>query len=65
MALLQTVRVRAYRSARDVELRLGPVTALVGEARSGKSNILAAIRTLLDPAAPPRREDLPAAVRRS
>ena len=58
MAFLQTVRVRAYRSARDVEIRLGPVTALVGEARSGKSNILAAIRTLLDPAAPPRPEDL-------
>ncbi|MGH3011265.1 MAG: ATP-dependent nuclease [Gaiellaceae bacterium] len=58
MALLETVRVRAYRSARDVELRLGPVTALVGEARSGKSNILAAIRTLLDPTAPPRPEDL-------
>jgi predicted ATPase len=59
VAFLQTVRVRAYRSARDVELRLGPVTALIGEARSGKSNLLRAIRTLLDPAAPaPRREDL-------
>jgi predicted ATPase len=58
VALLETVRVRAFRSARDVELRLGPVTALVGEARSGKSNLLSAIRTLLDPAAPPRREDL-------
>jgi hypothetical protein len=34
------------------------VTALVGEARSGKSNLLWAIRALLDPAAPPRREDL-------
>jgi predicted ATP-dependent endonuclease of OLD family len=58
VAFLETVRVRAYRSARDVELRLGPVTALVGEARSGKSNLLAAIRTLLDPTAPPRAEDL-------
>ena len=53
MALLESVRVRGYRSARDVELRLGPVTALVGEARSGKSNLLGAIRALLDPAAPP------------
>jgi predicted ATPase len=58
VALLATVRVRAFRSARDVELELGAVTALVGEARSGKSNLLSAIRTLLDPAAPPRPEDL-------
>jgi predicted ATPase len=53
VALLESVRVRGYRSARDVELRLGPVTALVGEASSGKSNLLGAIRALLDPAAPP------------
>jgi predicted ATPase len=59
VALLESVRVRAYRSARDVELELGPVTALVGEARSGKSNLLEAIRALLDPAAPePNRADL-------
>jgi predicted ATPase len=59
VAFLKTVRVRAYRSARDVELRVGPVTALVGEARSGKSNLLRAVRALLDPAAPPPvREDL-------
>jgi putative ATP-dependent endonuclease of the OLD family len=58
VALLGTVRVRAFRSARDVELELGPVTALVGEARSGKSNLLWAIRALLDPTAPPRRKDL-------
>jgi predicted ATP-dependent endonuclease of OLD family len=58
VAFLENVRVRAYRSARDVELRLGPVTALVGEARSGKSNLLAAIRTLLDPSAPPQADDL-------
>ncbi len=59
MAFLKTVHIRGFRSARDVELRLGPVTALVGEARSGKSNLLRAIRALLDPAAPPpSREDL-------
>jgi hypothetical protein len=58
VALLTSVRVRGYRSARDVELRLGPVSALVGEARSGKSNLLWAIRTLLDPAVSPRRDDL-------
>lgn len=59
MALVRTVRVRGYRSARDVELRLGPVTALVGEARSGKSNLLRAMQALLDPhAPPPSRDDL-------
>ena len=58
MALLESVRVRAYRSARDVELALGPVTAFVGEARSGKSTLLRAIRTLLDPSAPPGPEDV-------
>ena len=58
MPFLETVRVRAYRSARDVELRLGPVTALIGEAGSGKSNLLRAIRALLDPAVPPGPEDL-------
>ena len=59
MAFLKTVRIRDYRSARDVELELGAVTALVGEARSGKSNLLRAVRALLDPdAPPPSREDL-------
>ena len=59
MAFLKTVRIQGYRSARDVELQLGAVTALVGEARSGKSNLLRAVRALLDPdAPPPSREDL-------
>lgn len=58
MALLSRVRIRAYRSAGDVSLTLGSVTALVGEARSGKSNLLRAIWALLDPAAPIRPEDL-------
>src|SRR5262245_41068768 len=58
MTLLRTVRVRAYRSARDVKLDLGPVTALVGEARSGKSSLLTAVRALLDPAAPPSADDV-------
>jgi hypothetical protein len=58
MALLARVRIRAYRSAGDVTLTLGPVTAFVGEARSGKSNLLRAVWALLDPAAPIRPEDL-------
>ncbi|HET9545439.1 MAG TPA: hypothetical protein VFO88_07665, partial [Gaiellaceae bacterium] len=49
---LAEVRVRGFRSARDVTLSPGDVCALVGEASSGKSNLLEAIRLLLDPAAP-------------
>jgi predicted ATPase len=56
--LVASVRVRGFRSARDVEIDLGSVTALVGEARSGKSNILRAIRALLDPTAPLGSDDL-------
>lgn len=59
MSLLARVRIRGFRSAGDVELELGPVTALVGESRSGKSNVLRAVRALLEPGAPALgREDL-------
>lgn len=51
--LLTEVRVLGYRSLVDVTIRPGPVTALVGEAKAGKSNLLAAMRALLDPGAPP------------
>lgn len=44
---LSEVRVRGFRSLLDVTLRPGAVTALVGEASAGKSNLLAAVgRTL-------------------
>ena len=42
-----------FRSARDVTFSPGPLCALVGEANAGKSNLLAAIRAGLDPAAAP------------
>ena len=58
MALLAAVRIRGFRSAADVELVLCRVTALVGEARSGKSNVLRALRALLEPGAPLVREDV-------
>jgi hypothetical protein len=47
------VDVKGFRSARDVSFSPGPVCALVGEANAGKSNLIAAIRFVLDPAAPP------------
>jgi hypothetical protein len=56
-ARLAKVHVRGYRSVGNVAFSPGPICALVGEARAGKSNILAAIRVLLDPQAPPLRPD--------
>jgi hypothetical protein len=47
------VVVKGFRSARDVSFSPGPVCALVGEANAGKSNLLAAIRAVLNPAAAP------------
>jgi predicted ATPase len=45
--------VSGFRSAREVAFSPGPLSALVGEANAGKSNLLAAIRAALDPAAAP------------
>ncbi|MEX0673177.1 MAG: TOPRIM nucleotidyl transferase/hydrolase domain-containing protein, partial [Gaiellaceae bacterium] len=47
------VEVSGFRSARRVSFSPGPLCALVGEASAGKSNLLAAIRAALDPAAAP------------
>jgi hypothetical protein len=47
---LARLRVRGFRSAIDVTLEPGRLCALVGEADVGKSNLLLAIRALLDPA---------------
>jgi hypothetical protein len=48
---LERLRVRGFRSALDVSLTPGPLCALVGEANAGKSNLLLAVRALLDPTA--------------
>ena len=45
------VEVSGFRSAREVAFSPAPLCALVGEANAGKSNLLAAIRAVLDPAA--------------
>jgi hypothetical protein len=47
------VAVKGFRSARDVSFSPGRMCALVGEANAGKSNLLAAIRAVIDPAAAP------------
>lgn len=47
------LEVSGFRSARSVAFSPGPLCALVGEANAGKSNLLAAIRAVLDPATAP------------
>ena len=47
------VEVRGFRTARAASFSPGALCALVGEADAGKSNLLAAIRAVLDPAAAP------------
>ena len=54
--------IRNFRNLADVEVPLSPGTVIVGENRSGKSNLLHALRLVLDPAMPNserhlRRED--------
>lgn len=50
--VIEEVVVRDFRSAVETVLTPGPVCALVGEAEAGKSNVLAAVRAVLDPQAP-------------
>jgi predicted ATP-dependent endonuclease of OLD family len=47
--LLTEIRVVNFRSARRLVLRPGPVCAFIGEPGAGKSNVLFALRALLDP----------------
>jgi predicted ATP-dependent endonuclease of OLD family len=47
-ALLREIRVVNFRSARRLTLRPGPICAFIGEPGTGKSNLLIALRALLD-----------------
>jgi putative ATP-dependent endonuclease of the OLD family len=56
------LKIRNFRNLADVEIPLSPGTVVVGENRSGKSNLLHALRLVLDPGLPNsdrrlRRED--------
>ena len=46
--LLGEIRVVNFRSARRLSLRPGPICAFIGEPGAGKSNLLLALRALLD-----------------
>ncbi|HWL90470.1 MAG TPA: hypothetical protein VNP90_03805, partial [Actinomycetota bacterium] len=50
---LTSVHVRRFRSLKDTSFRPGAISAIVGEPSTGKSNLLTAIRALLDPDAAP------------
>lgn len=50
---LREVRIEGFRSIKAASFRPGPLSALVGAASAGKSNVLAAIRAVLDPASAP------------
>lgn len=58
----ERLTVRNFRNLANVEIPLSPGIVIVGENRSGKSNMLHALRLVLDPAMPNserylRRED--------
>ena len=59
MSSLEQLSVHGFRSIEQLELVPGPICALVGEAKAGKSNLLAAIRAVLDPAVALDAGDVP------
>jgi predicted ATPase len=44
--MIKRIKIRDFKSIRNVELELGPVTVLVGRSGTGKSNLVQAIRFL-------------------
>ena len=53
MPPLKWISIQGYRDARELKFEPGPMSALVGEASSGKSTVLTGVWTLLEAAAPP------------
>src|SRR5688572_13660898 len=49
---LTRLAIRNFRNLRDVDIPLQPGTVIVGENRSGKSNLLHAVRLVLDASVP-------------
>lgn len=57
-ALVTELGVEGFRSIRSARLALEPMCALVGEPETGKSNLLAALRFVLDPDVVPEPTDV-------
>jgi len=57
-ALIASVEIQDFRSIRHSRLDFEPLCALVGEAETGKSNLLAALHCVLDPSVDPVPADL-------
>ena len=55
--LVSAVEVSGFRSIRHSRVALEPLCALVGEPEAGKSNLLAALRCVLDPLVAPAPAD--------
>ena len=58
-SLVSEVLVDGFRSVRGVTIAPEAVSALVGDAQTGKSNLLAAIRAALDPTVAVSASDVP------
>ena len=46
---LSRIQVKNFRNFRDLDVRLGPTSVVVGENGAGKSNLIFALRLILDP----------------
>ena len=46
--MIERVRIRGYRSLHDVDVKLEPLTVLIGRSGTGKSNFVRALRLLRD-----------------
>src|SRR5690348_15229047 len=55
--LVSELVVQGFRSVMHTRVTLEPLCALVGEPETGKSNLLAALRAVLDPAVDPEPGD--------
>jgi putative ATP-dependent endonuclease of OLD family len=55
---LARIRVLNFASLADIDIRTGPDVVIVGENKVGKSNLLFALRLLLDPGLPDRDRQL-------
>jgi len=44
--MIKRIKIRDFKSIREADLELGPVTVLVGRSGTGKSNLVQAIRFL-------------------